>query len=172
MDTFEAIYRRRSIRSYTAQNVPMEQITQIIHAGMSAPSAGDEQPWHFVVITDRSILDTIPKVHPYANMLKEAPSAVLICGDLELEKHEGYWVQDCSAATENMLLAATALGLASVWLGVYPRQSRVEGLRKLLNLPDHVIPFALLPLGYGAEEKPAKSDFDHARIHSNTWTKM
>jgi nitroreductase len=150
----DAIYARRSIRKYSSKPLPRETIEDIIRAGMNAPSAGNEQPWHFVVINRRKILEEIPSVHPHAEMVKQAPVAILVCGDLLMEKHEGFWVQDCSAATENMLLAAASLGLGSFWLGVYPRQDRVEGLRRLLNLPDHIVPFSLLPIGYPAEKNP------------------
>ncbi len=165
----EAIYNRRSIRKFSSRPLPRETIEAIIKAGMNAPSAGNEQPWHFIVIDRRKVLEEIPSVHPHAEMVKQAPVAILVCGDLLLEKHEGFWVQDCAAATENMLLAAASLGLGSVWLGVYPRNDRVEGLRKLLNLPDHVIPFSLLPIGHPAEKKAPKNDFHPLRIHYNTW---
>ncbi len=166
MDIF---FKRRSIRAYTSESVSDENIDFILKAGMSAPSAGNEQPWHFVVIRDRTILDAIPAIHPHSEMLHQAPVAILTCGDLSLEKHVGYWVQDCSAATENMLLAVTSRGLGSVWLGVYPRQDRVEGLRKLLTIPEHVIPFALIPIGCPGENKPVKTNFDLTKIHYNTW---
>lgn len=165
----ETIFKRRSIRKYTSESVPKKIIEKLIKAGMSAPSAGNEQPWHFVVITERDKLDTIAGMRPHAEMLKQAPVAILICGDLTLEKHKGFWVQDCSAATENILLAATAKGLGSVWLGVYPREDRVEGIRKLFNIPQHIVPLSLLPIGYPAEEKPPKNEFDTSRIHCDTW---
>ena len=97
---------------------------------MAAPSAGNQQPWHFIVIDDREILSEIPKFHPYSKMLNEASCAIVVCGDVTLQRFEGYWVQDCSAATQNMLLMATELGLGSVWLGAYPREERVEALKK------------------------------------------
>ncbi len=102
-------------------------------------------------------------------ILREATVAVLICGDLSLEKHKGYWVQDCSAATENLLLAAHAKGLGAVWLGVYPREERVDGLRKLLGIPEHVIPFSLVPIGHPAEQKPPAERYNPSRIHFNRW---
>jgi len=144
MDALNAILSRRSIRKYTAQPVSEEMVRELLEAAMAAPSAGNEQPWHFVVMDDREILDAIPRFHPYSRMLEEAPMAILVCGDLELQKYEGYWVQDCSAATENLLIAAQAKGLGAVWLGVYPIEERVAGFRNLLGVPDHVIPFALI----------------------------
>lgn len=169
MDTLEAIRTRRSIRNYNDQNVEAESIQKILAAGMSAPSAGDEQPWHFIVVTEKRILEEIPRINPYAAMTRDAQVAILICGDLRLERFEGFWVQDCAAATQNMLLAAHALGLGAVWTGIYPMQDRVEGFRKLLNIPVDVIPFALLPLGYPAHEPYKEDRFKKDRIHYNTW---
>jgi nitroreductase len=122
-----------------------------------------------LVIKDRHILEEIPKIHPYSLMLREAPLAILICGEPTLEKHKGYWVQDCSAATENLLVAATAKGLGSVWLGVYPREDRVKGLQKLLGIPEQVVPFSLIVLGYKAEEKGFDNRYDAGRIHQDRW---
>lgn len=165
----EAIYKRRSIRRYTGDPVSREQLLDLISAGMSAPSAGNEQPWHFIVIDDRGLLDRVPDVHPHAQMVRQAPVAILVCGDLMLEKHPGFWVQDCAAATENILIAVASRGLGSVWLGVYPREDRVAGMRKLLDLPDHIVPFALLPVGYPAEKKGPRDDFDISRVRYNGW---
>ena len=104
-----------------------------------------------------------------AYMAKDAPMAILICGDLQLQKYEGYWVQDCSAATENILIAVQAKGLGGVWLGVYPIEDRVVGLRKLLDIPEHVIPFALISIGYPAEQKPRADRYTPSRIHHDRW---
>lgn len=169
MEAMEAILTRRSIRRYTDKKISDELIKELLEAGMSAPSAGNEQPWHFVAITDHKILDEIPKIHPHSNMLKEAPLAILICGDESLQKYQGYWVQDCSAATENILIAANAKGLGGVWLGVYPIEDRVVGIRKLLGMPEKVIPFALLSIGYPAEQKPPANRYDESRVHYDIW---
>ncbi|MDZ7263507.1 MAG: nitroreductase family protein [candidate division KSB1 bacterium] len=165
-----AILTRRSIRHYTSEPIAEAVIQDILRAGMSAPSAGNEQPWQFVVIRERHLLDQIPAFHPYASMLKEATVAILVCGDETLEKHRGFWVQDCSAATENMLIAIRANELGSVWLGIYPRTERMAGLRRLLGIPEHIIPFALLPIGYPAETKPPANRFDPSRVHQNQWS--
>ncbi len=164
-----AIFKRRSIRRYTNKIVSDELLEQILKAGMAAPSAGNQQPWHFVVIDDREILNEIPKVHPYSNMLKEASHAIVVCGDTSRQRYEGFWVQDCSAATQNMLLMATELGLGSVWLGVYPNKERVNAIKELLNMPENVIPLCIVSVGYPAETKEPADRFDAARIHRNRW---
>ncbi len=169
MDAIEAIMSRRSIRRYTGTPVPEALITQLLEAAMAAPSAGNQQPWQFVVIDDRTLLDAITEVHPYSQMLKEAPMALLICGDTESARHAKFWVQDCSAATQNVLVAARALGLGSVWLGCYPDEARAAGLRGLLGLPDSVIPLALIALGYPAEEKGPANRYRSERVHRNKW---
>jgi len=169
MDAMNAILSRRSIRRYTEQPVSDETIKELLEAAMSAPSAGNEQPWHFLVIRERQILNEIPKYHQYSHMLKDAPVAIMVCGDKRLQKYEGYWVQDCSAATENILIAAQAKGLGAVWLGVFPIEDRVIALRKLLNIPEEVIPFSLISIGYPAEEKPRSDRYDTSRIHQNMW---
>jgi nitroreductase len=169
MEAMEAIISRRSIRQYTSKRVSREVVREILNAAMSAPSAGNERPWHFIVLTDRAILDEIPKFHPYSAMLKQASTAILVCGDPTLEKHKGYWVLDCAIAAENILLAAHAKGLGAVWCGVYPTEDRVENLRKLLHLPDQITPFSLIPLGFPAEIKQASDRFDSSRVHENQW---
>jgi nitroreductase len=169
MDALESIFSRRSVRLYSPKPVPKDVINEILKAGMCAPSAGNERPWHFIVLTERALLDEIPKFHPYSGMLKQAHAAILVCGEVALEKHKGYWVLDCAAATQNMLLAAHAKGLGSVWCGVYPTEDRVANLQKLLALPETIVPFSLLPLGFPAEIKQAPDRFDAARVHENGW---
>jgi nitroreductase len=164
-----AILERRSIRRYTSEPVSDTDIAELLEAAMCAPSAGNEQPWQFVVITERRLLDKIPGFHPYAQMLYEAHTAILVCGDMRKDLHKGYWVQDCAAAVENILIAVTAKGLGAVWVGIYPRDDRVRALRELLDIPEHVVPFALIPLGHPAEEKPPANRFDKGRIHYNGW---
>lgn len=169
MDALETIRTRRSIRSYTAEPVPADLIREILGAAMQAPSAGNQQPWHFVVIADRRIREEIPTFHPYAQMVRDAPVVIAVCGDLHLESYKGYWVQDCSAATENILLAAHAKGLGAVWVGIYPKEDRVKRLQKLLDLPAHVVPLALVPMGFAAERVPPANRFDPSRIHHDRW---
>lgn len=166
MDALEAIMSRRSIRRYTGQPVPEALIQQLLAAAMAAPSSSNRQPWHFVVITDRQLLDAIPGFHPYAAMLPEAQAAILTCGDTE---RSSVWTIDCSAATENLLLAAHALGLGAVWLGIYPNADRVQGIRALVELPETIMPLSLVALGYPAEHKPPAERYDPARVHYNHW---
>ncbi len=164
-----AILSRRSIRKYTSQPVSEATVEELLQAAMAAPSAGNQQPWHFVVIRDRQVLAQIPQVHPYSSMVPSAQLAILVCGDLQRERHTGYWVQDCSAATQNLLLAAHAKGLGAVWLGVYPREDRMAGLRKMIGLPQHAVPLALIAIGYPAEDKPPAERYDPSRVHQDGW---
>ncbi len=168
MDAMEAILSRRSIRRYTDKPVPEEIIRELLEAAMSAPSANNQQPWQFVTIDDRRILDEIPRFHPYAQMLKEASWAIAVCGDTDLAL-SGYWIQDCSAATQNILVAAHARGLGAVWLGVHPQEKRVKEVQKLLGLPEHVIPLCLISMGYPAEQKPPSNRYNESRVHHNYW---
>lgn len=167
MDALEAIFTRRSIRRYTAEPVSEEDLKTILEAGMNAPSANNRQPWHFVVVDDRAKLNAITEAHPYSKMLKEAPMAIIVCGDTGLS--ETYWVQDCSAAVENILLAARALGLGTVWLGVYPDQQRVTAISKLFNVPPNTPPLAVIALGHPAEEKGRVDRYQESRVHRNAW---
>jgi nitroreductase len=140
-----------------------------LDAAFSAPSASDRRPWHFIIIDNREILDAIPKFHPYSNMLKNTNQAILVCGDLHLEKSEGYLSVNCSAATENILITAHAKELGACWLGVYPRKERINGIKKLLNLPEHILPISLISLGYPAEHKDKEDRYDENRVHYNKW---
>jgi len=169
MEAIEAILSRRSIRRYTSQKVSDQLIKELLEAAMSAPSANNEQPWHFIIIDDRNILGEIPKFHPYSGMLKEAPVAILVCVDLDVGK-EGFLAQDGSAATENILIAAHAKGLGAVWLGIYPLKERITGIRKLLNIPDRILPLSLISIGYPAERIPMENRYQPSRVHTNRWS--
>jgi len=168
MDAMEVILTRRSIRKYTKQPVSAEVLKELLEAGMCAPSAGNRQPWCFVVIKDRKILNEIPKYHPYAQMLKEAPVAILVCCESNLEL-KGLGVEDCSAATQNILLAAHAKGLGAVWLGISAAGGEAAATKKLLNLPEHIIPISLISIGYPAEQKPRQDRYRADRVHYNQW---
>lgn len=170
MEAVEAILTRRSIRSYKDTAIPEEEIELLLKAAMAAPSANNHQPWEFVVINKRETLDDIPKFHPYSKMLLQAPLAILVCGDKTKVDHSGYLSLDCSAATQNLLLAAHARGIGAVWLGVYPREDRMDGMAKLVNLPEHIVPLALISLGYPEKGKEPSNRFDTAKVHQNSWT--
>ncbi|NHJ38485.1 MAG: nitroreductase family protein [Asgard group archaeon] len=169
MDAIEAILSRRSIRKYKKQPVPDELIKKFLEVAMCAPSAGNEQPWHFIIIDDPLILCKIPTFHNHAKMLKDASIAILVCCDMNLDHHNGMWIQDCSAASENMLIAINAEGLGAVWLGIYPREERITGLRGLLDIPDYIIPFSLISIGYPAEKLLKANRYNESRIHYNKW---
>ncbi|KPK31984.1 MAG: NADH dehydrogenase [Chlamydiae bacterium SM23_39] len=168
MQTLEAIRTRKSIRKYLSKNIDSKIIEEILSAAMSAPSAMNEQPWQFIVIDKRDILSKIPDFCPYSQMAKDAPLAILVCGDDKGER-EGFWIQDCSAATENLLLAAHEKSLGAVWTGVYPRQGRVLEFQKMLKIPKNIIPFALIVLGYPDEKPKQKDNFKREKIHYNQW---
>lgn len=164
-----AIYKRRSIRKYTSDVVPDDDIRSFIKAGMNAPSAGNEQPWHFIIINEREVLDELATAHPYAKMLYQAPAAILMCGEPALERYKGFWVQDCSAATENILLEIADQGYGGFWIGVYPNENYIRDISRILGIPKGIIPFALIGLGHPAEEKPLKDIFREDRVRYNGW---
>jgi len=165
----ESIYKRRSIRKYTDKPVEEALILKIIKAGMNAPSARNIMPWHFVVINERALLDTIPTFQQYSQMLLEAQCAILVCIDKELQPIEGYWGADGGAATQNMLLEIDNLGLGGVWLGIYPIEHRISGMSDLLNLPENIVPFSLISMGYADEHKEANNKYFQEKIHFNKW---
>ena len=165
----DIILTRRSIRAFLPKKVDEEKIEYLLKAAFAAPSAKNIQPWHFILIRDRKILDEIPKFHPYSKMLYEAPLAICVCGESVKDKFNGYWILDCSAASANILLAANSLGLGSVWLGIYPRQERINELRNLLEIPEDITPLSLLAIGYPNEEKPPSERFKKERIHFDKW---
>lgn len=165
--TVPDILARRSVRAYTPEPVSDEHIEVLLKAAMAAPSANNRRPWHFVIITQRATLNALAEGLPYAKMLFQAPLCIAVAGDPSLS--ETYWVQDCSAATENLLLAATGLGLGSVWLGIYPRQERVKLVREVLQIPEPVTPLCLVAVGHPAERPPARTQYDPARVHRERW---
>lgn len=169
MNTLDAIFTRRSIRKYRTDPVPQELIELMLKAAMSAPSAGNQQPWEFIVVDDSGILKKIPQIHPYVAMCAEAPLGIVICGNTQREKFPGFWVQDCSAATQNLLLAAHEKGLGAVWTGIHPLQDRVRAFRELLGIPSAVIPLALVVMGYPAQEAKPQDRYRPERVHHNGW---
>jgi nitroreductase len=169
MEAMDAILGRRSIRKFLDKPVKDEELKRLLEAAMAAPSGHNRQPWHFIVVRDRITLLEIPKFHNYSKMLEQAPLAIIVCGDLEVEEGTGFWVQDCSAATQNILLAAKATGLGAVWLGVYPNGNLVKGVRELLRIPEKVIPLCIIAVGHPLEEKPPGNRYREDRVHLNKW---
>ncbi len=166
----EAIFTRRSVRQYADRPVADEAVAKLLAAAMAAPSAGDERPWEFIVVTDRAAREEITRIHPYSHMLRQAPVAIVVCADPARGKYPvDYWVQDCAAATENILIAAAALGLGTCWLGVHPIPDRVAGLRRIFAIPAAIVPFAVVAVGHPAAT-PARADrYDEKRIHQEKW---
>ena len=161
------ILARRSIRKYTDEPVSEGDIRTLLEAAMAAPSASNRKPWYFVVVTKRETLDSLAEIHPHGKMLFEAPLCIAVCGGPT--ESERFWVQDCSAATENLLLAVTALGLGAVWLGVYPREERLAAVREVLGIPEALAPLNLISIGHPAEEKAPRTQYDDARVHRERW---
>jgi nitroreductase len=165
--SIEVIFKRRSIRKYTERAVDPEDLKKILEAGMAAPSAKNRQPWHFVLIQDKETLKRLADAHPYGKMLTEAAAAIAVCGDMNAAPD--YWIQDCSAATENILIAVAALGLGAVWLGCHPRPERVSAIKKILRIPDHIGVLSLISIGHPAEDKEPRTQYEDSRVHRETW---
>ena len=163
-----AIHARTSIRSYTAEPVSEEKITRMLKAAMAAPSARNVQPWRFYVVTERAVLDRLAEGLPFAKMLGHAPLAIIVAGDTTAGDPEGEqalnWVMDCSAASQNLLLAAHAMRLGAVWTGVYPYQERIDTVRAILGIPEHIIPLNVIPIGYPDGDHEPKDKWDEGNI--------
>jgi len=166
-ELIQTILARRSIRKYTAEPISDADVKTLLEAAMAAPSASNRKPWHFVVVSGRQTLDRLAEVHPHGKMLFEATLCIAVCGGPT--ESERFWVQDCSAATENLLLAVTALGLGAVWLGVYPREERVAAVRQVLGIPEDIAPLNLISIGHPAEEKEPRTQYDEACVHRERW---
>lgn len=159
-ETLEVIHNRKSVRHFTDQPVSKKQLETLLRAGMAAPTAVNRQPWVFYVVTKREVLDKLSQQLPYAKMLSQAQAAIVVCGDMEKAgnlKDKGYWVQDCSAATENILLAAESIGLGAVWTASYPYDDRTETVSNALNLPENHVPLNVVPIGYPTGEDMPKN---------------
>jgi nitroreductase len=170
----ENIMTRTSIRQYDAdRTISADTIEVLLKAAMAAPTAVNRQPWAFVVVDDRATMDSLKSVCPNARMLDSASLAIVTCGDMDLALEgpgRDFWIQDLSAATENLLLAAHAMGLGAVWTGVYPDSTRVAGVARVLGLPESIVPLAVVPLGYPAENPEPKDKWDATKVHHNKWT--
>jgi nitroreductase len=169
MDALHAIMSRRSIRKYEQRPVDPQTVEQLLRAAMAAPSAGNQQTWRFIVVTDRARLDRLATTSPYAGMLEHSPLAIVVLGDTENEKHPDYWVEDCSAAMQNLLLAAHAIGLGAVWLGYHPNDDRKDRLREEFGLPDNIQPLGIASIGHPAEEKTPADRYNPDFVHTGTW---
>ena len=163
----DAILARRSIRKYTSEPVSEEQVKAMLEAAMSAPSGMNRKPWHFVVVTDRRTLDRLGDTSKSWAMLKEAPLSIVVCGDPGVS--EKYWLQDSVAATENLLLAVSMMGLGGVWLGCHPNPERETPAREILGIPESIVPIAVLSIGHPAEEKEPRTQYDGERVHREQW---
>ena len=172
MDALDAIMGRRSIRAFTDEDVPNDTVELLLRAAMAAPSACNQQPWEFVVVRDKKVLETVPSFQPFSSMLPHAACGIFVCANTRELPHPTcapYWAQDCSAATQNILLAAHAIGLGAVWLGAYPSEDVCNGISQLLSLPEGITPFAMIAIGVPAEQKPPSSRYDPARVHLGAW---
>ncbi|MFI3330302.1 MAG: nitroreductase family protein [Rikenellaceae bacterium] len=163
-----SIATRTSVRKFTNQKIEAAKIEQILKVGMSAPTAGNRQPWEFYVVSDTTLIKQFPKVTRYTSpMHKTALTAIIVCGNpsKSFPKQPLYWVQDCSAATENILLAAHAMDLGAVWCGVYPVEKSVATLREMMNIPDELVPLNIIMLGYPDAEQKVKDKWKPEKVH-------
>lgn len=169
MDFLEAIMTRCSIRKYTGEKINEAQWETIFRAGFAAPSAHNLQPWHFIRIDDDALLEKIAESHPYAKMLSQSGGAILTCADFNIQQTEGFAVEDCSAAIQNMLITINGLELGGVWIGIYPIEALIEMMRSLFNLPEHIVPIGLMAVGHKATTRRPIEKYDEAKIHKNGW---
>lgn len=165
--TLETIFNRKSVRKYTEQPVEKEKLEMLARAGMAAPSSRDHRPWEFIIVTDRAILDRMGDGLPLARMLKETKQAIIVCGDTI--KSNNAWQLDCSAAAQNVLLAAESMGLGAVWTAAYPYPERMKVVREALKLPEHIVPLTVIPLGYPTGVEKPKDKFNKKQMHYNGW---
>lgn len=168
--SYTSILTRVSVRNYTEEMVTDDEVTAILHAAMSAPSGVNRQPWEFIVVDDRGLLTELSEVLPYAKMTAHAPVAIVVCGNQKRflpGVDDNLWEQDCSAATENILLAAHALGLGAVWTCLYPHEERIAPVREILNIGDDLVPFNLIPIGHPASQHLPMDKWHPERVHIN-----
>lgn len=169
MDVLEALFTRRSIRRFTPEPVSAEDLKLVMKAAMCAPSAHNKQPWHFIVVRDEAQREAIAQRHPYAKMAAEAPVVIVVCANPEEAKEPGFWQQDCTAALENILVAARGLDLGTVWCGLYPVEDRVQPIRELLGVPAHINMLGLVVMGHPAQPFVEVDRFNEAKIHTDRW---
>jgi len=171
VDAIHALLNRRSIRRYSAEPVTDDELELVLRAAMAAPSAFNERPWHFVVVRDEAMLDALSRISEWSGPMAGAQVGVVVCGDTEELRKPGsvYWLIDCAAAQENALIAATARGLGACWLGIHPTPERIDSVRELLGMPEHVEPLGMIALGWPAETRPPADRYDESRIHREHW---
>ena len=169
MDTLDAIFSRRSIRKFDGKAIRRELLMQVLKAAMYAPSARNSQAWHFIVEEDRARLRQLAQIHPYGKMLSKAGAAILVCGDRSIDDSLLYLVQNCSAATQNALLAAHAVGLGAVWLGIQPREKRIQDMKDFFKLPGNIVPVTLIAIGHPLEKPGDPMRFRPERIKFGQW---
>ena len=170
--TIEDIMTRTSVRAYSDRKVESEKVDTLLRAAMAAPSAGNKQPWRFIVIDDRNTLNWISENFRTMTMAKNAALAIVMCGDLTATfggDAKDDWIEDVSAASENLLLAAHAIGLGAVWCGIYPQTERVEQFSQHLHLPADIVPMACICIGYPSGPTTPKDKWKPEYIHYNTW---
>lgn len=165
------IFSRRSIRKYENKEVPETMLQDLLEAGMAAPSAVAKDPWHFIVLKKRENIDKLADILTHGQMLRQATAAFVVCGDIT-QAHgglESYMLQDLSACVENILLAANVLGLGTCWLGVHPRPERMEGIIKLFDLPENIIPMCGIAIGWPKDRPDARTRFNPDKVHKEEW---
>jgi nitroreductase len=170
-DALTVIHSRKSVRNFTGEGVTAEQLDILLRAGMCAPTAVNMQPWSFVVVTSRSMLDSLADGLPFAKMLYKAGAAIIVCAIPEkaFDKRTEYAIIDCSLASENILLAAEAIGLGAVWTAAYPYDDRAGFVRKVLNIPQDIIPLNVIPIGHPTGEDKPKDKYKPENIHKEKW---
>lgn len=165
--TLQTISQRTSVRQYVkGKQVEQEKVEKMLRAAMAAPSGMDCRPWEFVVVNERAALDSLAAALPYAKMLSHAPMALVVAGDTTKSE---YWYLDCSAAAQNILLAAKSLDLGAVWTAAYPYEERMQSVRQCLQLPAQVKPLCVIPVGYPDGVFSPKDKWDETRVHYNKW---
>ncbi|MBF4693777.1 nitroreductase family protein [Fusibacter ferrireducens] len=160
---------RRSIRKFTGEKLSEALLDEILKAGFASPTAKNTQLWEFVVVDDMNILNAFKEVHRFSMPLIHAGLGILVCGDLNKEEHEGYWIGDCAAAIQNMLIRIEELELGACWIGVYPNEDRMAVLEKTLNLPEHIKPMGFIAVGHPDEKKAPSDRYDPEKVHRNGW---
>jgi len=169
LDAIQAILGRRSIRKFTGGAIPDKDVKLLLEAAMAAPSACNQQPWHYIVVRKQETFGKIIGVQPYTRMLEKASLAIIVCADPALQTCPGFWAQDCSAATENLLIAVHALGYGATWCGLFPNDEVVWKIREIFEIPKEVYPLCVVAIGVPDEAKPPANRYKEERVHAEKW---